>query len=72
VAAAAAGKKKGKGTPAAQPAVKAEIPKAPVAKTEVAKAQVAKVHNPPKAEKHNSPRKPAKPAAKKTKNKKKR
>src|SRR5271169_282108 len=47
-----AGKKKGKGETAAPPPPPA------------AKAEVAKVHNPPKAEKHESPKKVAKPSRK--------
>src|SRR5579862_6568349 len=53
------GKKKGKGETAAPPPPPA------------AKAEVAKVHNPPKAEKHKSPKKVAKPSGKTASGKKK-
>jgi tRNA nucleotidyltransferase (CCA-adding enzyme) len=54
VATSTAGKKKGKGETAA--------PAAPPAAPPAAKAEVAKAHNPPKAEKHKSSKKLAKPS----------
>jgi hypothetical protein len=52
-----AGKKKGKSAPAV-------VPVPPAAKVEVAKTPVAKTSNPSKAEKHESPKKTAKPSKK--------
>jgi len=63
-----AGKKKGKGAAAVPPM--APVPQ-PAAKAEIAKSQVAKAPNPPKAGKHSSPKKVAKPARKTASGKKK-
>jgi hypothetical protein len=56
VVAPVAGKKKGKGAPAIAPP--------PAAKVEVAKTPVVKASNPPKAEKHESPKKTTKSSKK--------